>query len=123
MREIDTTLTEDGKNASCYIASEPGKVSAGMWFTGSPKANLTRTTAKQEFSIEYSRNLNHGPPSTELVVDVYFGGIIDGPGRMPRDPAPWAKKVTGKIYGSRRGGKFYKYVFSKPELIGPSQKV
>ena len=83
-------------------------------------ANLTGTTPLQEFSIEYTRNLNYGPPDAELGVDVYFGDVFDGPGWIARDPSPRAKQVTGEIYGSRNGNKSYNYGFSMPELIGSS---
>ena len=56
-------------------------------------------------------------------MDVYFGGVFDEPGWIAPDPSPRAKKVTQEISGSRRGDKLYKYTFSKPESIGPSQKV
>jgi len=76
------------------------------------------TTAKQEFFIEYSRNLNYGPPATELVVDVGFDGVQAGPGWIAPDPEPGKKKVIGEIWGARHGDKLHKFAFTKPELIG-----
>ena len=66
--------------------------------------------------------MNYAPPDVELVADVYLGGAFDG-GWIAPDPSPGAKKVTGDIWGSRRGNKCYKYAFSKPEVIGLSQNV
>lgn len=73
--------------------------------------------------IEYSRNLNYGPPNTELTADVHLNGVQDGPGWVAPDPLPRAKKVTGEIWGSRRGNKLHEFVFLKPEVIGRSQNV
>ena len=58
-----------------------------------------------------------------MVVDVFFGRVNDPPGWIAPDPSPRARKVTGEIFGSRRGNKLHKYTFSKPELIGPSGEV
>ena len=41
---------------------------------------------------------------------------------MAPDPKSGAKEVTGEIWLSRRGDKFYNYEFSMPELIGQSEK-
>lgn len=124
VREVDTTLYEDDETIiSCYVPSKPGEVSAELWLVDDPISNLMGVSVIQKFLIEYSRNLDYGPLNTELSVDVYFGGIPDFPGWIAPDPAPRAKKVTGKILGSRRGGSLHKYMFSEPELIGPSLRV
>ena len=73
--------------------------------------------------IEYSRNLNYGPPNTELTVDVYFNGAQDGLGWVAPEPSPRAKRVTGEIRGSSRGDKLHEFVFLKPEVIGRSEIV
>jgi len=53
VREVGTTLDDDGKTASCFLVSQPGKVSAGMQLMDCPTPNLTGPTVKQEFLIEY----------------------------------------------------------------------
>lgn len=71
VREYSPTVTEDCKEITCYIASEPGKVSAVQ--QACTQRNLTEIIIPREFYIEYGRNLNFGPPNTELSVDIYFG--------------------------------------------------
>lgn len=81
--------------------------------------NLTGTTIKQEFTIEYSRPLNYGPKDAELTVDVFFDGKFSD-GWIAPDPEPRARKVSGEIRGSRRGNELHHFVFSEPEIIGAS---
>lgn len=109
---------DDDKAIVCFIPSQPGKVSAEAVHAC---RTSNGTTIKQEFWIEYNRSLNYGPPNTELTADVYFGGVFDG-GWIPPDPSPRAKKVTGDIWGSRRGNKLHNFTFSKPELIGAPKR-
>lgn len=120
--EIDTIVGDDGESVSCYIASQPGKVSTEMWLMDYPATDLMGTTVKQEFFIEYSRNLNYGPPATDLTADVFFDGVQAGPGWIAPDPKPWEKRVIGDVRGARHGDTLHKYAFTKPELIGLSQK-
>lgn len=97
-----------------------GKSKCGDAASDDPESNLTGATVKQEFSIEYSRSLNDVPPGAGLSTEVYFGGILDEPPILEVDPEPQAKKLTRKIRGNNREGTSYKYVFSEPEVIGPS---
>ena len=120
MREHGPTLCEGGREVFCYLASQPGKVSVIQL---TQMSSLVGANVPQEFHIEYSRNLNFGPPDTELVADVYIGGVFDGPGWIAPDPLPRSRKVTGEIWGSRRGNKLHHYTFSKPDLIGSSWNV
>ena len=67
-----------------------------MLLTNDPVSNLMGFTIKQEFLIEYSRNLNYGPPGSELLVDMYRDGVEAGPGWIaPDPPLSCAKKVIG----------------------------
>ena len=59
--------------------------------------------------------------NTEFAADVYFAGVFDG-GWIAPDPRPRQRKVTGEIWLSRHEDKFYNYEFSRPELIGQSEK-
>jgi len=103
VREIDTGVTEDGE-ISCYIESKPGEVSTEVRPDGLPCSGLNGTTIKQEFLIEYSRNLNYGPPGAELLVNVFLNGVPAGPGWIADDPpSSRAKKITGQILGVKRG--------------------
>lgn len=121
MREHRPDVNENGSEITCYLASQPGKVSAPIQCH--TNMNLMRITIPQEFYIEYSRDLDYGPPNTELSVDVYFGGVFDGPGWIAPDPSPRAKKVVGEIMGSRQGDKIHTYAFSKPEIIGSPSNI
>jgi hypothetical protein len=115
IREVNPRMDgDDDKAIVCFIASQPGKVSAEV---GHTCGTSNGTTTKQEFWIEYDSNTNNSPPNTELAVDVYFNGIFDG-GWLARDPSPRAKKVCGKIQGSRRGNRLHKFTFTNPELVG-----